>query len=213
MLNQEQCEAIVGPHKAALRACVLEGLAFYANEYPPHVRSQHTLRTAASARHDHIIASVRRTFDGVPGAYVATRGNLVMLVVSGTVAGGSISTVAMRFHKLDDGEPSSNDTQQTFSFSNQLPMPTQEELRDIPFHPTYLTVGYELDALAMVKAVTWSCRNRGTVIWGEPLPDAGSAIEQLADRRAVEQSERKGKVTGRAPSRQANLGADDDVDG
>ena len=143
MVTQDQAEALLSQHKERLFDCITSGVADY-SKYPPKLRQEHTPRTRASIRHDHIVGRIKAAFDGVSGVEVIELRGLVLLLV------GNI--LAIRFNKLsEDGKCHSNATEQTSLFHNQQPLPQQEELPGIPAHATHLVGGYALNQLGTIS--------------------------------------------------------------
>jgi hypothetical protein len=214
MLTQEQVEMIFGPHEAVVLECIEAGVRYYTDKYPEEIRVEHTARTRSSARHDHMVASLKRAFDGSPDAKVVENGNLVVLAINGVLDDGTIGTAALRFNKWDSGGPHSNDTAQTSLFNGQQPLQAQDGAVQIPDHATYLWVGYELNAIGTAaKSVSVSCRLNDVVLWERPIAAAEPLpIANLAERRSEEQPERRpGQVRGRGTD--VAQGGEDDADG
>lgn len=199
MLTQEQVEIVVGPHKGDIFECLKGGATDYGADYTKRLQSIHSSRSKATIRHDHIVERVKKRFDNKPGVATKEVQQLFLLVISRAIDdAGTIGTVAIRFHKLDDDRKCGNATQQTMRFYNQAPIEDehQEETPGISSTATHLVAAYEMNKLGTsVTSTLLSCpKAEGSYAWHMTLSDEHvlAPVVELASQRA-QQSDKKAK--------------------
>jgi hypothetical protein len=141
--------------------------------YSPNVLIEHSSRTAASARYDHMVAEGDRRFLGRRGFVPLDIGGLKVWLVDGVAV--------VRWKKMDeDGKTRNYPTKQAKQYDRGAPLP------GLPPPAIRLTVGYYLDATQTTYIRSQIARPIGKQIdWCAAIVPADVSIGQRANYQDV----------------------------
>ncbi|MEP7191254.1 MAG: hypothetical protein ABI903_00130 [Actinomycetota bacterium] len=155
-LSEEQCREIITPHMARLAAAVEQGVRQWTDvQLDPNVPSRFKAgllqignRSKSSLISDWVRVAVETEFADVPHVLVRRKGQIFYLVVDGRVA--------IEFKKFSGPSltVSRNRTYRQVNITGQTQLVADAEVT-----PTWLTVGYLLDATGLgIKKIAAACR-------------------------------------------------------
>lgn len=175
MLTKLEAEKDLAPHLETLRGCINDGWI----AWQTHYSSRHVIldaRARAAIVYCEIIHSAKTCFPEGGDVKIVPKGSMYVLFIG--------DDIVLRFKKLKNGVPRNIPTEQQRLFRMQLPIPGI-----LP--GTYLSAGYELDALEQAISKTLVVARLGNhQVWSLDLNIGGESIEVICP------SHQKGKGRG-----------------
>jgi hypothetical protein len=108
-ISQSAALTLLQPYLQSIGRCILDGWAVYQEKYI-EVAPEHSTTTRPSIIRDHIVARIRRAFDGERNIKIIEKKNGLFCLVIDQI-------IAIRFKKLDRNKwPATNATRQSRTF-------------------------------------------------------------------------------------------------